>query len=183
MTVLDREQDIYAVTSGSLESAFDEAVRRAAEVFVVQLAQKVDVVIACAKYPMDIDLYQSQKAIENAKLALKPGGTLILVSSCRDGIGDDTFSALLSSCDSPDSVFKKIEERYKLGYHKAAKIAEILDMARVLAYTDLEDKELESVFIKPVNNLQKTLDDLLKEAPGAKVVLMPDASVTVPMAE
>ncbi|HAK45347.1 MAG TPA: general glycosylation pathway protein, partial [Spirochaeta sp.] len=142
-----------------------------------------DVVIACAKYPMDIDLYQSQKAIENAKLALKPDGTLILVSACRDGIGEDAFSRLLSSCSSPDAVFKKIEEGYKLGYHKAAKIAEICSTARVAAYTGLEPEVLKSVFIEPLNDLQKTIDDLLSGKPGsdaARVVIMPDASVTVP---
>ena len=183
MTVLDREQKIYAVTAGGLEEAFDAAVAKASEVFVAPLEQPADVVVACAKYPMDIDLYQSQKAVENAKLALKPGGTLILVSSCRDGIGEDAFRSLLASCDTPDQVFKKIEAGYKLGYHKAAKIADICANARVAAFSGLDAAVLESVFIEPVEDLQKKLDSLLTGAPGAerrRVVVMTDASVTVP---
>jgi nickel-dependent lactate racemase len=45
---------------------------------------------------MDIDLYQSQKALDNGKLALNEGGILILVSKCRTGVGGKTFFELLA---------------------------------------------------------------------------------------
>jgi len=179
MTVLDREQEIYAVTAGDLYAAFDEAVCRAKEIFVVPLERKADVVIACAKYPMDIDLYQAHKAIESGKLAMKDGGILILVASCRDGIGEAAFSRLLSSCDSPEAVFGKIEGCYKLGNHKAAKIAELCGRSRIIAFTELDDKALEDIFIEPAGDLQKTLNEVLSE-PQRRVVILPDASVTVP---
>ncbi|MDC7225391.1 MAG: nickel-dependent lactate racemase [Spirochaetales bacterium] len=183
MTVLDRNQNLYGVTAGGLEDAFDAAVQKADEVFVVPLKQQADAVIACAKYPMDIDLYQSQKAIENAKLALKSGGTLILVSACRDGIGEDTFRDLLASCPSPEAVYSKIEAGYRLGYHKAAKIAEICSKANVAAFTGLDSDVLKSVFINPVENLQQTVDELISVNQGNTkflLAVMPDASVTVP---
>ncbi len=178
MTVLDRRQQIYSVAAGGLNEAFSSAVEKALEVFAVPIERKADVVIACAKYPMDIDLYQSQKAIENAGLALKPGGTLVLVSACRDGVGDDTFSRLLSSCDKPEAVFSKISEGYRLGYHKAARLAELSAQIRLMAYTGLDPEVLESIFIEPVADLQKLLDELIEA--GNRIVIMPDASVTVP---
>ncbi|MBI9106598.1 MAG: nickel-dependent lactate racemase [Spirochaetales bacterium] len=182
MTVLDRDQEIYAVAAGGLYAAFDKAVERSREVFIVPLAEKADVVVACVRPPMDIDLYQSHKAIENAKPALKNGGALILVSSCRDGIGEAAFCNLLSSCSSPEAVFKKIAKGYKLGHHKAAKIAELCGKARVMAYTKLDDSTLENIFIEPVVNLQETLDELLSVT-DSRIIFLPDASVTVPMTE
>ena len=64
--------------------------------FSVEIKQKADVVVSIAQYPMDIDLYQSQKALDNGKWALNEGGTLILVSKCRTGVGDEVFYDQLS---------------------------------------------------------------------------------------
>jgi len=128
-----------------------------------------------------VDLYQAQKAIENAKLALKPGGVLILVAACRDGIGEKAFSDLLSSCDTSEAVLEKIKNEYKLGYHKAGKIAEVNKWAQIWAYTELEDETLEQIFLHPVANLQEAIDRALREkGEGAKVLFLPDGSVTVP---
>lgn len=181
-TVLDKEQKINAVCSGTLKDSFEDAIDAANAIFTVPVAQKADIVVSAARYPMDVDMYQSQKAIENAKLALKDGGTLILVSACRDGIGGDAFYKLLSSADNPDQVFDIIEAGYKLGYHKAAKMADIFRWANVQAMTDMEDSVLEKIFITPVHDLQKAIDDALaKYGKDAKIVFMPDGSVTVPM--
>ena len=181
MTVLDRGQEIYAVTSGGIEEAFYAAIGRADEVFVAPVREKVDVVVSCAKYPMDVDLYQSQKAIENGKLALKEGGILILVAACREGIGEKAFTDLLSSCDTSEAVLNKISREYKLGYHKAGKIAEVNQWARIWAYTDLADRELQNIFLVPVSDIQTAINRALEEkGEEAKVLFLPDGSVTVP---
>ncbi len=179
MTVLDKEQDIYAVTAGGIYDAFEDAVKRTNEVFVVPFKEKADIVIACARYPMDVDLYQAQKAIENGKLALKKGGVLILIAACRDGIGDLAFSNLLSSCSTPADVFTKIRKGYRLGYHKAAKIAELCTESRILAYTGLPPEALRQIFLEPVKDLQAVVDSALLKK-DSRIIIIPDASVTVP---
>ena len=82
--VLDRHQNIYKAVSGDLNMAFAKAVEYANEVFSVAIPGKADVVISVAPYPMDVDLYQSQKALDNGKWALKQGGTIVMVSKCRE---------------------------------------------------------------------------------------------------
>ena len=181
MTVLDKKHQIYAVTSGDINGAFYAAIDRAEEVFVAAVEEKADIVITCAKYPMDVDLYQSQKAIDNGKLALKDDGIMILVSSCRDGVGEEAFLNLLSSSDTPAAVLEKIRREFKLGYHKAGKMAEVFLWSSVWMYSDLDDQVVESIFMKPVADLQKAVEEALKiKGPDARVLLMPDGSVTVP---
>ena len=68
---------------------------------MVDIAELYDVVVTVAPYPMDYDLYQSQKAMENGAMALADGGVLILVSKCRHGIGDESFFNLLASAPTP----------------------------------------------------------------------------------
>jgi lactate racemase len=181
MTVLDKNHRIYAATSGDIHKSFYAAVDKAKEVFVAEVEAPADIVVSVARYPMDVDLYQAQKAIENGKLILKDGGILILVASCREGLGEEAFVNLLSSSGTPAEVLKKIKCEFRLGYHKAGKLAEIYNRAEVWAYTELQDEYLNKVFIKPVADLQQALDSaLLKKGSEAGVLFLMDGSVTVP---
>ncbi|MFV0481035.1 MAG: nickel-dependent lactate racemase [Campylobacteraceae bacterium] len=181
MTVLDSDHDIYAVTTGDLGESFYAGIDKANEVFCVDIKEKADIVISVAPYPMDIDLYQSQKALDNGKLALKENGILIMVATCKTGIGEEGFFKLMSSADCPRSVLKKIEQGYKLGYHKAAKMAEINLWAKSWAVTDLSDEEMKAVHLKPYHDLNIALSDALNEkGKNAKIIVLPFGSITVP---
>jgi nickel-dependent lactate racemase len=183
-TVLDGERRLYGVTSGHIHGSFYGAIDKAKEVFCVKIPEKADIVVSIAPYPMDIDLYQSQKALDNGKLALKKDGILIMVSKCRTGIGEPTFFELLSSSKTPRKALEIIDSGYKLGYHKAAKMAEIGTWADMWGVSDLEDKDMEAIFIKPFHDLQKAIDKALeKKGDNAKVLFLMDGSITVPFVE
>ena len=138
-TVLTGDHKLFAVTAGDLHKSFDAAIDLSNQIFCVPLKQKGNIVISAAPYPMDIDLYQSQKALDNGKLALEDDGVIILVSKCRTGVGEDGFLKLLCKADSPKKILEILDEEYKLGYHKAAKMAQIGIRAEMWAVTDLED--------------------------------------------
>jgi nickel-dependent lactate racemase len=181
-TVLDGERRLYGITSGHIHESFYAAIDKAKEVFCVKIPEKADIVVSVAPYPMDIDLYQSQKALDNGKLALKEGGILLMVSKCRTGIGEPTFFELLSSSSSPQKALETINKGYKLGYHKAAKMAEIGTWAKMWGVTDLDDKDMHAIFIKPFHDLQTALNKALEEkGKNAKIIFLMDGSITVPM--
>ncbi|UCF07333.1 MAG: nickel-dependent lactate racemase [Thermoplasmata archaeon] len=182
MTVLDRHQNIYAATAGHIHDSFHAAVAKANEVFAVEIEEKADIVVSVAPFPMDVDLYQSQKAIENAKMAVKEGGIIILVSKCREGIGEDAFYKLLSSSRDPHQVMDTIDKGYKLGYHKAARIVEASLVGELWAVTCLPDEVIEKAFMKPYKTVQEAVDAALtREGEEAKILVLMDGSVTVPM--
>lgn len=181
--VLDRHQNIYKVEAGDLHASFAEAVHWANDVFSVVIPEKSEVVISVAPYPMDVDLYQSQKALDNGKWALKNGGTIIMVSKCRQGIGHDTFLQQLSLSNDPQVVLENLAKEYKLGYHKAAKMAEIAVWAKVWAVTDLDPELLQKANIRPFRTVQEAVDAALSENKNAKVLISMDGSITVPRVE
>jgi nickel-dependent lactate racemase len=180
MTVLDRSERIYAATAGDITESLKAAIDQAHRVFSVEIKEKADIVVAVAPYPMDIDLYQSQKALDNGKLALNDNGILILVSKCRMGIGSDTFVKLLSSCRTPQETLDKIDKEFKLGYHKAAKMAEISRWAQMWAVTSLDADLLKSIFIRPCASLQEAIDAAIAEKGEEKILFLMNASLTVP---
>jgi nickel-dependent lactate racemase len=151
----------------------------------VSIPAKADIVVSVAKFPMDIDLYQSQKAIDNGAAVLKDGGTLILVSSCRDGIGDEAYANLLASASSPADALHRIREGYKLGFHKAAKMAAVSTRATIKAVTELPADRLAGMFIESAPSPQAALDEALAKARSQgiavpKILILPDGCVTVP---
>lgn len=181
MTVLDSDHDICTVTAGDLSDSFYAAIDKADEVFCVNIPSKADIVISVAPYPMDIDLYQSQKALDNGKLALNKEGILIMVASCRTGIGEEGFFKLMSSANCAQAVLDKIKCEYKLGYHKAAKMAEINLWAQSWAVSDLSDEQMKAVHLKPYHDLVKALEDAIAEkGKDATIIVLPFGSITVP---
>ena len=180
MTVLDRDDRIYAATAGDITESLKAAIDKSHEVFSVEIKEKADIVVAVAPHPMDVDLYQSQKALDNAKLALNPNGILILVSRCRSGVGHDTFVKLLSSARNPQDALDKIEQKYVLGYHKAAKMAEIARWAEMWAVTSIDPELMKSIFIRPFQSIQRALDQAIAKKGREKILFMMAASMTVP---
>ncbi len=182
MTVLDKHHKVYATCAGHIHDSFHAAIDKANKVFAAPLKEKADIVVSVVKFPQDINLYQAQKGIDNAKLALKENGIMILVAKCRDGIGGKAFADLLGSCDTPKAALDKIEQGYVLGYHKAAKMAEIGVWARMWAVTDVAPDVISKLFITPFSDLQTAIDKALEEkGKNASVLFLMDGGLTVPL--
>lgn len=182
MTVLNKEQGLAGCFAGDIRASFAAAVEKANAIFAVHLSSRADIVVSVARYPMDIDLYQAQKAIDNGSLALADGGILILVASCRDGVGDRKYIELLGSSSTPEEAIGRIAAGYRLGYHKAAKIAQVAARASMRAISELDEATLRKAFIAKRDSLQGAFDEALAEkGPSARVTVFLDGTVTVPV--
>ncbi len=176
---LDKEGRVYSASSGNLERVFLEEVRTAKRIFTASIENRSEVVVTAA-YPMDLDLYQSHKAVEFAKSALKKGGIMILVSHCSDGIGPKNFYELMSSVDSLEGILERVKEEYRLGYQKAVKLEYLCSNDSLWAVTGLNDRVLKSISIEPKESLQKAIDEALLKT-GGKVTFIPEGGTTVPI--
>jgi nickel-dependent lactate racemase len=177
--VLNHNHEVNYASSGHIVNSFARAVDGAKKIYVAPVESKADIVISVATPPMDLDLYQAHKAIENVKLALNDGGVLILVAPCQDGIGSRGFYDLLAS---GGNVFDKIREGYKLGYHKAAKLAQLQAKTKLLAVTNLRADVLRAISIEPYNELQNAFDDATRlKGKDARVLIVLDGCLTVPV--
>ena len=79
-----------------------------------------------------------------------------------------------------NEALEKIEEGYRLGYHKAAKMAEIATWAEMWAVTDLDPEILRSVFLRPFPTVQEAVDEALAVKGPTGVLFLMSASMTVP---
>ncbi|MGD0057521.1 MAG: general glycosylation pathway protein, partial [Methanomassiliicoccales archaeon] len=71
-------------------------------------------------------------------------------------------------------------KEYKLGYHKAAKMAEIADWAEICGVTGIDPEVLRKANITPFVSVQSAVDAALAKKKDAKVLVLMEGSVTVP---
>jgi nickel-dependent lactate racemase len=180
--VIDNRHEICSLRFGDIFESFEESIPDADRVFCVPTQGKADIVVTASTRPNDVNFYQQQKSLENGKLALKDGGILIGVSACRSGIGDDTFIKLLSSCRTPAEAIEKIRKDFVLGYHKSAKLAEMMLTSEIWTVVPVADEVVKSIFMRPFADVNTALQEALKlKGPDAKVTVLPDGSLTVPL--
>lgn len=84
-TVLNQEDKIAHLAVGHPITAFREGVKVAEKIFRPKIPAPADIVVV-SSYPADIDYYQASKAVAYASLAVKQGGTIVLITPCYEGI-------------------------------------------------------------------------------------------------
>jgi hypothetical protein len=103
------------------------------------------------------------------------------------GIGEEAFLDLLSKADTPKGVFKLLDRKYKLGYHKAAKMAQIGNWADMWAVTDLDYDTVKKTLMKPYDSIQSAVDDAVKiiieRGLQPRIIVMPSGSLTIPLVQ
>ncbi len=76
---------VAAVYAGEPTAAYLAGARLAREIYGVHLPQEADVVVIDS-YPADVDFWQAGKAVYASELAVRPGGAVILVTPCPEGV-------------------------------------------------------------------------------------------------
>lgn len=182
--VLDEHKQIVKAVAGDLVKAHREGCRFLDKMYLKELDSRADIVIVSqGGAPKDLNLYQTQKALDNAKHAVKKGGTIILIGSCKEGLGEKVFEEWMLSAPTPQSMIERIGREFQLGGHKAAAIAMVLENADIYLVSDLEDDFVRKIFLKPACSAQEAFDAAMqKYGAEATVLAMPYGGSTLPRA-
>ena len=83
--VLSEHKEILKAVAGDAVKAHREGCRFLDKLYRKELKAPADIVLVSqGGAPKDLNLYQTQKALDNAKHAVKDGGVIILIGSCKD---------------------------------------------------------------------------------------------------
>jgi len=179
--VLNSKRKIVRAFAGGIFEAFYQGTKLVDEMYKVKVPQRVDTVVAsCGGFPRDIDLYQSQKAIESAKKVVKQGGKIVLFARCQEGWGSKIFRDWMKEAENPEEIIERIKEKFIIGAHKAYLLAKEVQWAKVYLYSEMNPSEVKDSFLHPLADL-KEINKALKEA--KEIVLLPYATTTLPWVE
>lgn len=186
--VLNENKEIVYAAAGHYVEAHREGCRFLDRLYKVEIEEKADIVIASqGGYPKDLNLYQTQKALANAQFAVKDGGIIILAGSCGEGMGEKVFEEWMQEAKAPGELIRRIEKDFRLGGHKAAAIAMVLEKAEIYLVSEIEEGVVRSIFMHPYHTVQEALADALSVAERqsgdgrASIIIMPCAGSTLPI--
>ena len=181
--VLDEHKNIVRCVAGDSVLAHRAGCKVLDSLYRKELPQAADIVLVSqGGAPKDMNLYQTQKALDNARHAVKQGGIIILIGSCREGMGEKVFEQWMTTAPTPESMIERIGRDFQLGGHKAAAIAMTLQRAEIYLVSDLEPGFVRKIFMDPKPSVQEALDDAFaKLGSGATVLAMPYGGATLPV--
>jgi nickel-dependent lactate racemase len=180
--VLDEAHRIVAAVAGHPRAAHRAGCAKLDAFGRATLPRLADVVVVGAGgHPKDLNLYQAQKALDNARLAVRPGGTIVLVAECPEGLGSATFESWMQDPGGPDAILARIRREFVLGGHKAAAIALAMKRAAIYLVSALPEAEARRFGFVPFSGVEAALTAALATAgPRPFVAVMPDGASVLP---
>lgn len=179
--VLDEHKNIIKAVAGDSVLAHREGCAFLDKLYSVKIFEKADIVVVSAGgYPKDQNMYQAQKALDNAKHAVKDGGIIIWLASCKEGLGSKIFEEWMTQ-KKPKEMIEDIKKDFKLGGHKAAAISLVLEKSRIFLVSDLDQQLVKDIHLEPYGSLNDAIYDATKIlGDNSSVYVMPYGGSTLP---
>ncbi len=180
--VLDEHKQIIKAVAGDVTAAHRSGCAFLDTLYRKEIAKKADIVLVSqGGAPKDLNLYQTQKALDNAKHAVRDGGVIVLIGSCKEGLGEKTFQQWIEEATCPKDLIDRVQADFKLGGHKAAAIAMVLENADVYLVSEMPEELTKKCFLTPFSSAQQALDAAFaKLGQDASVLAMPYGGSTLP---
>jgi nickel-dependent lactate racemase len=181
------KKEVVKVVAGDPVKAFHEGVKVARELYQVEIDHSAEIVVSGVSYPKSRDLYQATRSANGAIFGPKPvvrqGGVILIPAPCEDGCGHPGYCEIMRRAEDVDDIIAiSREEGFAAGEQKALILARILKHARIVV-TDcaLPVETLRELYLESVPTLQEALDQELRRNPKARVTLIPDGLLTLPI--
>lgn len=183
--VTDEDGNIIDIVVGDLFSSWARGVEICKNTYFAPIQEKSEVVIVSAGgYPKDINMYQAQKALDNAYQAVKPGGTIVLIAECLEGIGNAICEEWIEDANSIEDIEERLKKRFVLGGHKAYAIAKVAKEVEIILISSLSEEKVKKLFIKPMKDIDSAIGYVRKKyGNDFKSYIIPSGNIVVPSME
>lgn len=157
--ILNNEMKIAAVFTGGLVECHSTAVKYVRDYLGVGI-EKPDVIVTCPGQPLDIDFYQSAKALIGLTEILDGDIVTLLTCGCAEGVNSPDMLRAFGSGKTLPEIEKWTTEHYEIQMDHVLLLAKIYRKgARViLSCPNVSDDEARTMLMEPVRDPQKALE-------------------------
>jgi len=175
---LAQDRRIAAVFAGEPRAAHRAGVEWVRRSLVQNLAEPADAVITTGGgYPLDLTFYQCVKGITAAAHMVRPGGRILMVGACQEGVGGAEFREMLSRYPSDEEFLRGIEGvPVTVDQWQLEKLALVTRQIEVLysapgVPAEFQQRFWGRGFANPQDAVHALLDGL---DPAARIAVVPD---------
>lgn len=181
--IIHTDGRIARLVAGHWLKAWEDGCLWADENYGVPIEKRADLVIAsCGGFPKDISLYQSTKSLFNAALAVKPGGTILIVAECREGAGADEFFGW-SNPLKEEKLDPELRKNFTIPGYIFYAAVESARNAKVVLYSTIDPELVKPMGIIGVNSLEEALELAEVNKEDQEIILMPYGGATIPLSK
>lgn len=175
-TIINARNEISAVYAGHWRDAHRRgcAEYNAAHAVPVKGRRSV-VIVSCGGAPRDTNMIQSHKALEHAATALEPGGTMIALAECSQGLGRKDFLDWFVPGGSPATA-QRLLQGYQVNGQTAWGLRKKAETFRIRVVSSLDDGVLRQMGLEPHASLESALATL----DGQDGYIIPNGLTTLP---
>lgn len=178
VTLTPQERAISGVFAGDAVKAHAAAVTFLQETSLEELAEPADAVITCAAgYPLDLTFYQVVKGITSAQHIVKPGGRILVLGECAEGMGSPEFAHRMRTLKGFQAFLDEIRTApVEVDQWQLEKLALVGVRHELFFYTPgVSSSELGCLGSQAFDDLNQAIAAVLDGLPAdAHVVLVPD---------
>ena len=170
---------------GDVEEAFLAAAEKSRETLSAPFHENVDIVVA-GSFPADLEFWQAHKTLYPAEIVANPGGTIILVTPCPEGVAV-THPGMTEYTAWPAEKIDEAVRAGKIDDVPAAALAIAWALVREgrqisLVSRGLSDEDAAGIGFVPFADVASALEDAFRRhGPDAKVAVLPRAPETLPV--
>jgi lactate racemase len=179
---LTHERKISGVFAGDPVKAHAAAVEFFESTSLTPLDGLADAAItSAAGYPLDLTFYQCLKGLTATKHIVKPGGPMLLLSECAEGIGSPEYARQLTEYTGHAEFLEKIRDRkVEIDQWQLEKLALVGLDHELFFYTPGAPREaLGSLRANAFASLDDAVAALVSRLPkGARIALLPEGPYT-----
>lgn len=183
---LNRDKAVTGVFAGDLDQAHAAGCAFVKRSAMVPVPRPFDIVVTTnSGYPLDINLYQSVKGMRAADQIVRPGGAIIIATSCWDGIPEHgLYGKLLRESKDPRELLDRICAPGFLEQDQwQAHIQALIQLkADIYVKSDgLTDDQIRGALLLPCRRIEDTVTDLVgKYGRDTSICVMPEGPQTIP---
>jgi nickel-dependent lactate racemase len=184
---LTHEREISGVFAGDPVKAHAQGVDFLRRTSMVTLPERAEAVItSAAGYPLDLTFYQTIKGITAVQHIVKPGGKILVLSQCSEGIGSPEFAEKLREYSGPQHFLDAIRDTpVVVDQWQLEKMALVEQKHPLLIYAPgTRPEQLGSLGDVSFATPQEAIQSLVKSLPiGAAIAVVPDGPYAFARAE
>jgi len=185
--VLDGRGNVIDVFAGDFREVHRKGSFLAKRVYGVKVPGKADIVIADCPPPTDIDMWQAAKSLYAASLAVKPGGTIVLLAACPEGISKEHPEVEEMGYRPYDEIKCLLEKGEVTDLIAASHMVHVGEIIRRKARCILISKGIgrglaEHVGFEYASNIEEALELAIKRhGSRAKIIVLREAPSLIPI--
>jgi nickel-dependent lactate racemase len=180
--IMGHDGKIARAVCGDTIAAHDVGRGLVDDLYEVPIQELADITISSqGGYPKDIDVCQTGKGIYHTQAATKPGGWIIILSDCTEGIGPPDANTIFLECETNAEREREVRKLFTVPKYVSYYMCTAAEKWNIIIVGNGDSALLAKTAFRTARTVDEALETAFQEGGrDQKIYLMPQGSSALP---